>query len=99
MNIQVLKKPVITEKSLTLANEKNTYMFEVDRLANKDQIAQMVADTFGVEVLSVRTTTSYKKNIRTGRKRLASTKAITKKAYVTIKSGQTIEVFDISGQA
>lgn len=99
MNIQVIKKPIITEQSLTLASEKDTYVFEVDRLANKNQISKVVEDTFKVNVLSVRTSTSYKKNIKTGRKRLSTTKAPIKKAFVTIKKGQTIELFDIGGQA
>lgn len=99
MNINVIKKPVITEKSLILANQKDTYVFEVDRLANKDQIAEVIAQTFSVTVLSVRTAVSYRKKVKTGRKRLSGTKAPVKKAYVTLKKGQKIELFDIGGQA
>lgn len=97
MNIQVIKKPVITEKSLALANQKDTYVFQVDRLANRDQVAQAVKEAFGVDVLSVRTTVSHKKAIKTGKKRMAVITAPVKKAFVTIKKGQTIEVFDVSG--
>lgn len=97
--MNVIRKPVITEKSLILANQKDTFVFEVDRLANKDQIAEAVSKAFTVDVVSVRTSVSYRKNIKTGRKRLSSTKAPVKKAYVTLKKGQKIELFDIGGQA
>ena len=39
---EVLKRPVMTEKSLILADENNQYVFEVDRRANKMQVRQAV---------------------------------------------------------
>jgi large subunit ribosomal protein L23 len=97
MNISVIKKPIITEKSLLLASQSNTYVFEVDRLANRKQVAEAVSSIFEVVVLSVRTTLSHKKVQRTGKRRMSITKAPTKKAFVTVKKGQTIDLFDITG--
>jgi len=97
MNISVIKKPVITEKSLLLASKSNTYVFQVERLANRKQVAEAVSEIFKVEVLSVRTTVSHKKVQRTGKRRMSTISAPTKKAFVTIKKGQTIALFDISG--
>lgn len=49
----ILKRPIITEKSMKLA-ATNFYTFEVDKNANKLQIAKIVADKFNVKVLSVK---------------------------------------------
>lgn len=50
----ILKKPIITEKSMKLA-DKHMYTFEVDRNATKDIIAKLVAEKFNVKVLNVKT--------------------------------------------
>jgi large subunit ribosomal protein L23 len=96
MNAYILKKPVITEKSLTQANEQNAYTFEVERSANRAQIAAAVEEAFGVTVIRVNTIMRPVKNKRTGRKRLPTRKAKTKKAVVTLKEGDTIALFDLS---
>ena len=49
----ILKRPVITEKSMKLA-QKHFYTFEVDKDATKLQIAKVVADKFYVKVISVK---------------------------------------------
>lgn len=95
MNAHIIKKPVITEKSLNLANTQNVYTFEVDRNANKNQVAEAVKELYNVEVLRVRTIRMYRVQKATGRKRMKSLQAQTKKALVSVKPGQTIEVFDI----
>jgi large subunit ribosomal protein L23 len=96
INTHLIKQPVVTEKSLTLANEQNVYTFEVDKLANKNQIAETVAAVYQVDVLRVRTIKRQPTTRSTGKKRSKSLTAQTKKALVTLKKGQTIEVFDIS---
>lgn len=95
MPMNILKKPVITEKSLALANTQNVYTFEVDRHATKDAIKHIVAATYNVEVVSVNTTTTNPDTRKTGRRRLSMSVAPIKKALVTLKAGNTIEVFDI----
>lgn len=98
MGMQVLKKPIITEKSLALAGSGNTYVFEVDRRANKDQIKAAIEKTFTVSVEKVRTVTNQKQVERTGRKRLKRVQPKVKKAFITLKSGSTIDLFDFTGQ-
>lgn len=49
----IIKRPIITEKSMKLA-EKHLYTFEVDKNATKDIIAKIVADKFNVKVLKVK---------------------------------------------
>lgn len=97
MSIYVIKKPVITEKSLKLANEQNTYVFEVDRSANKSLIKQVIEDQFGVNVLAVNTVMRAKSKKRAGKKRTTVAIAKTKKALVKLKKGETIDLFDIGG--
>ena len=49
----VLKKPVLTEKTMTLQANENKYPFDVDVNANKVEIKQAVEAMFGVKVESV----------------------------------------------
>ncbi len=95
MNPYILKKPIITEKSMSLANTSNVYTFEVDRLANKQQIKEAVEKLYGVTVLNVNTTTRNAHVKKTGKRRLAKQVAQVKKAMVSLKEGDHIELFDI----
>lgn len=97
MNPYLLKRPLITERTLQLANEANIYTFEVDRLANKEQIKAAIEQLYKVNVQKVNTQRSYRVRKTTGRKRLPVLAAPTKKAMVTLKKGQSIEVFNIGG--
>lgn len=94
MPTQIIRKPVITEKSLLLANTQNVYTFEVERNANKNQIKEAIETMYQVNVEAVRTVRRHRVRKNTGRKRLKSVSAQTKKALVTLKSGQTIGLFD-----
>ncbi len=96
MNSHILKKPVITEKSLLLANAQNVYTFEVAARSNKNQVKEAVEQVFGVTVIDVRTIVNQKNAVRTGRKRLKTLQGKVKKALVTLKSGDSISFFDIS---
>lgn len=96
MNAYIIKKPVITEKTLQLANQKNVYTFEVAKTASKNQIKEAVEQIFDVKVLAVNTVMRSKDIKKTGRRRLQVTMPKTKKAMLTIKEGQNIALFDIS---
>jgi len=96
MNPFTIKRPVITEKSMRLANAENAYTFEVDRAATKNQIADAVKALYGVTVKKVNMIMSAAASKRTGRKRIESTFGKTKKAIVTLQAGQTLDVFDIN---
>jgi len=98
MNPYIVIKPVITEKSLRLANSDNTYTFVVQRTANKDQVKQAVEKLFTVEVKDIRTIVNQKGKKRTGKKRVSVTTGKVKKALVTLKEGHSIDLFDISEQ-
>ncbi len=91
--IQIIKKPIITEKAMNLASQRQ-YVFEVHPEANKIQIKQEIEKMFEVNVTSVRTVRVKGKNkIRMTRRGLMRGRTpLKKKAYVTLKEGQTIEL-------
>lgn len=94
----VLKKPIITEKTLLLAGEENTYTFEVDKRANKNQIKQAVKEQFGVKVLAVKTTVLPGKKKRRGVTRLKTvTTPAKKKAFVKLEEKDKIDLFEVGG--
>ncbi len=90
---QVLRKPLLTEKSNNMKADKNIVCFEVDRHANKIQIKEAVEKMFGVKVVAVTTANVHGKNRRAGRS--FGKKPDWKKAYVKIKEGEKkIEFFE-----
>ena len=95
MNTFVIKRPIVTEQTLKLIETENTYVFEVSKTAEKNQIKKMVKDLFGVDAVSVNTVMGHRTAKRTGRKRLTVTQERTKKALVKVRDGQTIELFDL----
>lgn len=90
----IIKRPVITEKSLKDAS-KGVFTFIVSKSATKDQISQAVSRAFDVDVVSVNTQTTSSKTYRSGRRRQVSHTVPGKKAHVTLESGQKINLFDI----
>ena len=90
---QVLRKPLLTEKSNNMKADKNIVCFEVARHANKIQIKEAVEKMFGVKVVAVTTANVHGKNRRVGRS--FGKKPDWKKAYVKIKEGEKkIEFFE-----
>lgn len=92
----IVRKPIITEKSVAEAQEKNIYLFEVNPRANKHQISAEVEKMYAVTVQSVRTVMQSAKKKRTGKKRVVRFTTPKKKAFVHVKAGQKITVFDIA---
>ena len=88
---KILKLVRLSEKSNKLSSELGQYTFEVYGHANKHQIAQAVEQTFKVTVNRVNTMTYRGKNkkSRTGRPTVGSD---FKKAIVTLKQGDKIEL-------
>ena len=86
----VIKAPIVTEKSAKLAQEKNTVTFSVDTKANKTQIKQAVEKVFDVKVESVNTVNVRPKKKRVGRYTGTTNKV--KKAIVKLKEGSSIEL-------
>jgi large subunit ribosomal protein L23 len=89
---EVLRRPVVTEKSNRQAEELNQYTFEVDPRANKIQVKQAVEEAFGVTVLKVNIMRMPGKTRRFGR-RVTRTPSW-KKAVVTLAPGDRIELFE-----
>ena len=87
----ILQRPVITEKA-TILREGNKYAFKVDKRANKIQIRYAVESVFGVKVESVRTVSVPQKPKRQGA--FVGRKAAWKKAYVTLKDGESINILE-----
>jgi len=90
----VIKRPVITEKSTQMAERYNHYVFEVDLRANKIQIADAVVRIFDVDVLKVRTMVMPAKRGQRGRNSYIRRKSW-KKAIVTVPAGQRIPLFEV----
>lgn len=87
----VLKLVRLTEKSNKLSAELGQYTFEVAPKANKNQIAEAVEKTFKVTVTRVNTQNYRGKNKRSRLGR-PSTTSDYKKAIVTLKAGDKIEL-------
>jgi len=87
----VIKKPILTEKSTFDMNERNRYTFEVDRRATKTDIKDAVESLYNVKVDGVAT------QVRKGKARRMRygyvQEASTKKATVRLAEGQSIELF------
>lgn len=89
---QVLRRPLITEKSTAKQGETNQYFFEVDKKATKNDVRDAVENVFKVTVTCVRTL-----NVPGKRKRVGKSVGMTsdwKKAIVTLKEGERIEIME-----
>jgi large subunit ribosomal protein L23 len=86
---KVVKRILVTEKSTAARDTSNKYFFEVDRKANKVQIAEAVEKLFKVKVVDVRVMHILGKKKRMGR--IIGQKSSWKKAVVTLAAGNSIE--------
>jgi large subunit ribosomal protein L23 len=89
---EVIVRPVITEKSTDQLDRLHAYTFVVDRDANKIEIRHAVETLFKVKVKDVRTMRYRGKERRVGRH--VGRRAAWKKAVVTLREGDTIEIFE-----
>ena len=89
---QIIKKPLITEKSTRLKEADNQIAFVVDSQANKIEIRQAVEKLFKVRVKAVRPMNLVGKRKRVGR--FSGWKSDWKKAIVTLREGERIEFFE-----
>lgn len=85
----VLVRPQITEKA-TFLQEKNQYIFQAFKAATKPQVKKAVQEVYGVSVEKVRIINVDRKKRRLGR--TTGWKKGYKKAIVTLKKGQEIEI-------
>jgi len=88
----LLLAPVITEKASMLSSDRRRAVFKVAKDATKLDIRQAVERVFGVQVQSVRTCNMLGKLKRS--QRSVGRRPGFKKAYVTLKPGQSIDIVE-----
>ena len=86
----IIKAPIITEKSTDITSNELKYVFKVDVKANKTQIKEAIQKIFNVKVKSVNTVNVHPKKKRVGRYTGMTNKY--KKAIVTLVEGNKIEL-------
>jgi large subunit ribosomal protein L23 len=88
---EVIRRPLITEKTTTLREDGRTVVFEVSRDANKIEIKQAVEKLLGAKVSEVRTANAHGKVKRQGR--FQGRRSDWKKAYVKLREGAKLPDF------
>lgn len=94
---QIIRRPVVTEKSMRSSEEQRTYTFEVDPSANKVEIRRAIEALFDVSVTNVNTLRVAGKTRRRSYRHGIGRTAERKKALVTLAPGQTIDVVEMGG--
>ena len=87
----VIRRPLITEKTSLLREDGKTIVFQVARDANKVEIKRAIEQLLGTKVSSVRTSLMHGKVKRQGR--FAGQRPDWKKAYVTLREGEKMPEF------
>lgn len=93
--IDVIQRPLVTEKAVALRETANQYVFAVDPRASKTDVRAAVEKFFRVRVTAVHTATCHarpSRSLRGGRRSAQLVKW--KKAIVTLSTGQKIELFE-----
>lgn len=93
---QILISPLVTEKMTNITADKGKYGFLVNPKANKIQIAKAIEEKFNVHVTEVKTINHPGKTKTQFRKkgRFTGKTAKYKKAIITLKEGEKIELFE-----
>jgi len=87
----VIRRPLVTEKTSIQREDGRTVVFEVASGANKVQIKQAVEQLLGSKVANVRTSIAHGKMKRQGR--FVGQRPDWKKAYITLREGQKLPEF------
>ncbi|MBI5745891.1 MAG: 50S ribosomal protein L23 [Nitrospirae bacterium] len=88
----ILIKPLLTEKMTALKESENRISFVVDKRANKIEVKKAVEEAFKVKVASVNVMNLLGKKKRLGR--FAGKRPDWKKAIITLKKGEKLELFE-----
>ncbi|QQL48533.1 50S ribosomal protein L23 [Mucilaginibacter ginkgonis] len=93
--MEILKKPLLTEKVAQLTDKLNRYVFKVGHRANKIQIKSAIENMYGVNVTAVNTMKYVGKlKTRNTKAGAVSGRAATyKKAVISLKDGETIDFY------
>lgn len=89
---EILRRPLVTEKATMLKDEKNEYLFEVDKHANKPQIKEAVEKAFKVNVIKINVITIPGKSKRMGGRLVKAPSW--KKAIVRLDTKDSISFFE-----
>jgi large subunit ribosomal protein L23 len=89
---EIIKRPLVTEKSMRQNSEDNKITFEVAKGANKTQVAQAIEEIYNIKPLKVNVINVAPRTKRVG-KYTGKTSAI-RKAIVKLPEGQDINVFN-----
>jgi len=89
---RIIKRPLVTEKTVLLKEESNQFSFEVDRAANRIDIRRAVEQIFKVKVASVKTIQVKGKTKQKGK--IIGKRKDWKKAIVRLLPGERIEFFE-----
>jgi large subunit ribosomal protein L23 len=90
-NTDVIRRPLITEKTSILREDGRTLVFQVAADANKVEIKRAVEQLLGAKVSSIRTSIAHGKIKRQGR--FAGQRPDWKKAYVKLREGEKMPEF------
>jgi large subunit ribosomal protein L23 len=92
---EIIRRPIITEKSNYMSSYLNQYVFEVDYDANKAQVRDAIETIFDVKVDRVNVMIVPAKQSRSMRNRRMRTRTSAyKKAIVTLAEGERIPIFE-----
>ena len=93
--MDILIRPIITEKATAASEKANYFAFEVDKRANKVQIKKAIESFYGINVDSVRTMiVPAKRSVRyTKAGMISGKKSSYKKAIVQVRSGEVIDLY------
>ena len=94
--MEILKKPLITEKASALSDKAGKYTFLVEKKANKVEIKKAVEKMYGVNVEEVNTAiiASKPKNRNTKTRIISGRKSSYKKAIVKVAKGEVIDFYN-----
>jgi large subunit ribosomal protein L23 len=87
----VIRRPIITEKTTVIREDGRTLVFQVSKDANKIDIKRAVEQLLGSKVESVRTSLAHGKMKRQGK--YVGRRADWKKAYVKLREGEKLPEF------
>jgi large subunit ribosomal protein L23 len=90
--MQIVVRPLITEKSSTAFQNRGEYVFEVHPEATKGQIREALKQLFGVTAVTVRTMQMRRNAVARGKTRGVTPRW--KKAIVTLKDGESLAVYE-----
>lgn len=96
-------KPHASEKSYALSEQRNTYVFKIPKQANAHSIARAIASQFGVSVVDIRLAKlpgkTKRSTRRAGRNIYRGKRTDIRKAYVTLKEGESLPIFSAVEEA